>query len=175
MTAEAGFVSSLALTLALLAGVVATGLRARRRLHLALVGATLLALGATIAFAERMGAHYDLAAAGAITPVHHFLAKATTLAYLAPLTSGLLTLRDPRWRPRHRACAFTVLALTVITAVTGTWMLLAAERLDPSSAGADHRPASARQELGDQPRHEEQAAVREQRHEREQDPRAPGA
>lgn len=129
MTSERGFVAFLALTLVLLACVVRTGLKARRRVHLACVTATLVALGTTIWFAEKMGAHYDLSAAGWITPVHLWLAKGTTLAYLAPLTTGVLTTRDPTWRPRHRVCAFTVLALTVATAVTGTWMLLASERL----------------------------------------------
>lgn len=129
MTAERGFVVFLALTLVLLAAVVRTGLRARRRLHIPCVAATLAALGTTIYYAEQMGEHYDLAAAGWITPVHLWLAKGTTLAYLAPLVTGVLTIRDATWRPRHRVCALVVLSLTVATAVTGTWMLLAAERL----------------------------------------------
>lgn len=129
MTPERGFVAFLLLTLVLLAAVVRTGLCARRRMHLACVAATVVALGATIYFAEKMGALYDLTAAGWITPVHLALAKATTLAYLAPLATGMRTLRDPTWRRRHRLCAFAVLGLTVATAVTGTWMLLASERL----------------------------------------------
>jgi hypothetical protein len=129
MTAERGFVACLALTLVLLAAVVATGLRAQRRLHLSFVASTLVALGATIYFAVKMGEHYDLGAAGLITPVHLWLAKLTTLAYLAPLATGALTIRDAAWRPRHRRCAFVVLGMTVATAVTGTWMLLAAERM----------------------------------------------
>lgn len=129
MTPERGFVAFLALTLVLLAAVVWTGLGAQRRIHLPCVAATLAALGTTIFFAEQMGDHYDLASAGWITPVHLWLAKATTLLYLAPLATGILTIRDARWRPRHRVAAFTVLALTVATAATGTWMLLAAERL----------------------------------------------
>lgn len=134
MSPERGFVGFLLLTLALLAAVVSTGLRARRRWHLSFVGATVVALGITIFFAERMGHHYDLASAGRITPVHLWLAKLTTLAYLGPVVTGWRTLRDPTWRPRHRKVAFAVLTLTVATAVTGTWMLLAAERL-PVPAG----------------------------------------
>ena len=129
MTAERGFVLCLALTLVLLAAVVWTGFRELRRAHLACVALTLAALGTTIFYAERMGEHYDLASAGLITPVHLWLAKATTLAYLAPLATGALTMRDERWRRRHRVSAFVVLGLTVATACTGTWMLLAAERL----------------------------------------------
>jgi len=131
MTPERGFVAFLALTLVLLTAVVWTGLRARRRVHLPCVAATLATLGATIWYAEQMGDLYDLASAGLITPVHLWLAKSTTLLYLAPLVTGILTIRDARWRPRHRVAAFTVLALTVATAVTGTWMLLASERLPP--------------------------------------------
>lgn len=129
MSVELGFVCSLLLTVGLLAVVVWTGLRAYRRVHLACVAATLAALGTTIYFAERMGAHYDLAQAGWITPVHLWLAKLTTLAYLAPLATGVLTLRRAAWRPRHRVCALAVLALTVATAITGSWMILASERL----------------------------------------------
>lgn len=128
MSPELGFVAFLALTLVLLGVVVATGLAARRRVHLTAVGLAVAALGTTIFFAEKMGDHYDLAAAGAITPVHLAIAKLTTLAYLAPVVTGLLTIRDARWRGRHRLCAFLVLAMTVATAVTGTWMVLAAPR-----------------------------------------------
>jgi hypothetical protein len=126
---ERGFVGFLLLTVALLLVVVATGRRGRRRAHLATVVLTLASLGTTIAFAEAMGDHYDLAGAGWITPVHLWIAKGTTLAYLLPITTGILTWRDLRWRKRHQVCAYLVLALTALTAVTGTWMLLASERL----------------------------------------------
>jgi hypothetical protein len=129
MRAEVGFVGCLILTLVLLGFVVWTGLRARRALHLSGVAATVAALGLTILFALRMGTHYDLAAAGWITSVHHALARTATLAYLAPLITGALTIRDARWRPIHRRCAFVVLGLTVLSALTGTWMLLAAPSL----------------------------------------------
>ena len=129
MSPERGFVLFLGLTLALLGVVVFTGLSARRRVHLTTVALAVVSLGVTIYHAEAMGDHYDLAAAGAITPVHLAIAKLTTLAYLAPVVTGVLTIRDARWRPRHRVCAFLVLAMTVATAITGTWMVLAAPRL----------------------------------------------
>jgi len=129
MSPEWGFVGFLALTLLLLGAVVATGLAARRRPHLTFVVLAVASLGVTIFFAERMGDHYDLDSAGWITPFHLWLAKATTLAYLLPLITGILTWRDARWKPRHRGVAFLILGLTVATAVTGTWMLLASERL----------------------------------------------
>ncbi len=143
MSAELGFVACLLLTLALLAAVVATGLRARRRLHVPLVFATLAALGVTIYFAKGVGDHYDLGSAGAITPVHLALAKLTTLAYLLPIASGIATLRNPARRRLHRVLAFTVVGMTVLTAITGTWMLAASERL-PSEVGALRRDEDAR-------------------------------
>ena len=150
MTPERGFLCFLALTIGLLLVVVATGRRARRRAHLCAVAAAIASLGATIWYAEGMGEHYDLAHAGWITPVHLWIAKTTTLAYLLPITTGILTWRDARWRPRHAVCAYLVLALTLVTAVTGTWMVLASRRIAPvPPAFAGALPASA--ELSGQP------------------------
>ncbi len=135
MTAERGFVLFLLLTILLLAVVVVTGYRELRRAHLTSVALALFSLAAAIWYAERMGEHYDLDSAGRITPVHLFVAKATTFAYLLPLATGILTIRDARWRPWHRRAAFLVLGLTLLTAVTGTWMVLAAERLPAGETG----------------------------------------
>jgi hypothetical protein len=132
LNATAGFVGSLLLTLGFLAGAVATGLRAKRRWHLASVAGAVLCLAITIVFALEVGKQYDLASAGLITPVHLTLARVTTACYLLPAASGLWTIRDPRRRRLHRRLAFFVLAMTVLTAITGTWMLLAADRA-PSS------------------------------------------
>jgi hypothetical protein len=129
MSPAVGFVGFLTLTLALLGGVFLTGFRAQRRVHLTLVVAVLIALGATIWHAEELGELYDLEAAGTIYPVHLALAKTATLAYALPLATGAATLRRPALRRWHRRAAFTVLALTFVTAITGTWMLLAAEPL----------------------------------------------
>lgn len=128
-----GFAAFLGLTILLLVAVVLTGRAAVRRLHVFLVGTTVVSLGVTIVFAEALGDLYDLEAAGAITPIHLTLAKVTTLAYLLPLVTGLRTWRRPDFRRWHARAAYAVLALTVATAVTGTWMLLASERLPPSS------------------------------------------
>ena len=70
-------------------------------------------LGVTIVFAERLGHEYDLDAAGAIKPVHLTLAKIATAAYLAPLTTGVMTWRNRRWRRVHLVAACATLALTV--------------------------------------------------------------
>ena len=129
MSPATGLLAFLALTLALLGTVVWTGLRKRRRTHLTLVLAALGSLTTTIVFAERLGRLYDLEAAGAIYPLHLLIAKLTTAAYLLPVVTGLLTIRRQERIRWHRRCAFLVLGLTVLTAITGSWMLLAAERL----------------------------------------------
>jgi heme/copper-type cytochrome/quinol oxidase subunit 4 len=128
---ELGFPLAFALTLLCLAAVVYTGLCARVRVHIVCVGLALALLGTTIFFAVRLGRSYDLEAAGAITDVHLFLAKVTTALYALPLVTGVMTLRDRRHKRRHLRCAILVLALTVVTAVTGFWMLY----LAPSIAG----------------------------------------
>lgn len=129
MSPTVGFLTFLVLTLLGLGGVVLTGLKARRRVHIPLVVVTLALLGTTIYFAERLGEGLDTKGAGWIADVHLTLAKGTVLAYLAPVVSGLATLRDPRHRRLHGRIAWVVLALTVLTAVTGTWMVIVAPRV----------------------------------------------
>jgi len=124
-----GFVVFLALTLAGLGGAVATGLRARRRLHIPCVVFALACLAATIHYAKALGHHYDLKSAGLITPIHLTLAKVTTALYLLPIATGIATILRPARRRWHRRVAFLVLAMTVVTAVTGTAMLLLAKPL----------------------------------------------
>jgi hypothetical protein len=125
----AGFALSFALTLALLAAAVAAGLRRRRRRHVALVGLTVAALAWTIYEALRLGAAYDLRAAGAMTPVHLTLAKVATGFLVLPAAAGLRLLATGRGRLLHRRLAFAALALIVAAAVTGTLMMLGAEPL----------------------------------------------
>ena len=128
MNPEIGFPASLMLTVALLAGVAITGLKAKRKIHLRLVASALLSLAVTIYFAERLGKVFDLSTAGNITPIHLFIAKLTTLCYVAPLFTGFKTLRDPSWRKKHRICAFSIIALTLVTAGTGLMMIMGSER-----------------------------------------------
>ena len=129
MSPDFGFVAFLGVTVVLLGGVVATGLRRRLRVHLVLVALAVSSLGATIWFAEQLGELYDLEAAGWVKPLHLTLAKLTTAAYLLPIGTGFATLRDRRRRPLHFKAAMAVLALTAVATGTGIWMLLAAERL----------------------------------------------
>ena len=129
MTATIGFVAFLALTLVFLGCAVVTGRKARRRLHLGAVAGAVLSLAVTIVWALELGELYDLASAGVITPIHLTLARVTTLAYLLPAATGLWTIRNPRKRRLHGRVAWFVLGLTVLTAVTGTVMLLRADRI----------------------------------------------
>lgn len=124
-----GFPLFLVLTVALLGCDVWTGLRAKRRQHLTLVALTIVSLGIAIYFAEQLGELYDLEAAGRIYPVHLAIAKIATAAYLLPIVTGIRLLRGGRSRRLHLRVAMLAIALTVTTAVTGTWMILAAERL----------------------------------------------
>jgi hypothetical protein len=122
-----GFLVFLALTLAGLAGAVATGLKARRRIHIATVAASIACLAATIVYAKELGRQFDLESAGVITPIHLTMAKVTTALYLLPIATGITTIFKPGARRWHRRVAFLVLALTVLTAITGTTMLLMAK------------------------------------------------
>lgn len=117
------FVVFLLVTVAILGLVVVTGLRARRRVHVPAVACLVMSLGAAIYFAEQLGEHYDVHSAGWITPVHLTLAKITTIGYLVPIATGLRTLRHPATRKLHGRVAFTIVVLTVVTAVTGVTML----------------------------------------------------
>ena len=126
---ETYFVVGLLTTVALLGFVAWTGFRKKRAWHLTLVVSAVASLGITIYFAEKLGEVYDIRAAGVITPIHLTLAKITTVGYLAPITTGILTWRKARVRKAHRISAFAILALTALTACTGTAMILMSERL----------------------------------------------
>ena len=124
-----GFLVFLVITLAFLGGVVFTGFKARRPIHLTLVVCAVASLGITIYYAERLGTLYDLESSGWIYPVHLAIAKTTTASYLLPVISGILTLRNPIRKTLHRRIAYFVLTMTVLTAATGTWMVLASNPL----------------------------------------------
>jgi len=140
MDTMTGFVGFLTVTVALLGGAILTGRAGKRRLHLSLVASMLVALGITIYFAERLGDLYDLESAGFITPLHLTLAKITVLAYFVPLVSGWMTFRGREGlRSFHAKAAYAVVAITVVTLLTGTAMILMSERLP---AAERHEPAS---------------------------------
>ena len=120
----------LGITLAGLGGAVVTGRAAKRRLHFRWVATAVVGLGVTIYYAEKMGEFYDLEAAGWIYPFHLLIAYVTTASYLVVIGSGLATIKKPIRRKTHGRIAYSVLVLTVLTAITGTWMILAAKPLD---------------------------------------------
>jgi hypothetical protein len=129
MNPALGFAVALGVTLVLLGFTVATGLRARRRWHIPLAVLSVASLVVTIVFAKELGKHYDFESAGLVSPIHHVMARVTAGAYLLPITTGLWTIFRPVARRWHRRVAFLVLALTVLTAITGTMMILLAERI----------------------------------------------
>ncbi len=129
MTPGPLFVAFLAITLCLLGCVVFTGKRAQRKRHVTFVILSLASLGTTIFFAEKLGKLYDLEAAGVITPIHLTLAKLTVFSYLLPIGLGIATTRRRSLLPWHRRAAYFALGATVLTSITGTWMILAAERI----------------------------------------------
>ena len=144
MSAPVGFITFLLVTLAFLGLTLWSGKRANRRVHLPAVLATLVSLGITIYFAEKLGDLYDLESAGAITPIHLFLAKLTVLVYLLPIGTGLATIRGKNVRRLHGRFAWTAVALTVLTAATGTAMIILSDPIEaetPASVPVDREPA----------------------------------
>lgn len=127
MTTIQGFVTFLVLTVVCLALVVWTGMKGRRKPHFILVACAVTLLGVTIYFAEQLGHDYDLESAGVITPIHLAIAKVTVLAYLLPLISGFMTLRDIRRKSVHFKLAMFVLLMTALTFVTGLMMVMASD------------------------------------------------
>ena len=116
----------LLLTVALLGVVVYTGLRGKLAVHITFVVITVLSLAAAIWAALQLGELYDLESAGWITPVHLKIARVATYAYVLPAVSGVMTLRDRRHKKLHFKLAMLTLTLTVLAALTGTWMIFAA-------------------------------------------------
>lgn len=130
MSPVTGFFVFLVLTVVALGFVVVTGLKRRRGAHVVGVVTALAFLGGAIVYALRVGEIYDLEAAGVITPIHLNLARVTTACYLLPAITGVLTWRNAeRWRTLHGRLAWFVVALTLITTITGALMLMGAEPL----------------------------------------------
>ncbi|MAB79014.1 MAG: hypothetical protein CMJ89_06625 [Planctomycetes bacterium] len=127
MNPATGFTAFFLLTLMLLAAVAATGLRARRRWHLTFVALSFGSLGVAIYYAKQLGQVYDLESAGRITAVHLTLAKVATFSFLLPVLSGIATVRNRANIVWHRRLAWSVLSMTVLSALTGVWMILAAK------------------------------------------------
>ena len=123
------FVTAVSLTVVLLIAVVITGVRGKISVHIPCVLATFVALGTAIWFALQLGKIYDLPAAGVITPIHLTLAKVATAAYLAPVITGIRTLKSSSHRRAHLIAAMIALFLTATALVTGTLMLMWAPKI----------------------------------------------
>lgn len=131
------FLAALLATLALLGGVIATGLRRRRRAHYVLVAAFFVTLGVTIWRAEVLGAaggglRFEAAATAQLL---HRIAVALTFALVPPLVGTGVRLaratpeRDAGRRRAHRGVAIAFVAGVALSAVLGavmTWQALAA-------------------------------------------------
>jgi len=125
----AGFLTALVVTLAFLGCAVVTGRAAKRKKHLCCVSGAVISLLVSIYFAEKTGELYDLESAGWIYPFHLLIARVSTASYLVVIASGIATIRQASRRKTHGRIAYSVLGLTVLTAVTGVWMLSAATPL----------------------------------------------
>lgn len=124
-----GFVASFGVTLVTLVLAALMGMRARRKAHITLVVVTALLLVVTIYYAKELGGIYDLDSAGWITPVHLWMAKIATFALLLPIVTGIMTMKNAERFPWHKRMAWTVITLVILSAFTGTWMILAATPL----------------------------------------------
>ncbi len=125
------FCSSVGATVACLIVVVITGVCGKIAVHIPFVAATLLSLAVTIALAIKLGAVYDLKAAGAITPIHKTIAMLATLSYALPLITGIRTLKSREHRRMHFRAAMFVLFMTAAASVTGTLMVLWSPKIVP--------------------------------------------
>jgi len=124
-----GFTLFFLFTLVALGAAAYTGRLALRKAHITLVATTALLLAVTIYYAKMLGEVYDLEAAGWITPVHLTIAKVATVGLVLPIVTGLMTIRNPERFPWHQRLAWLVILIILVAAVTGTWMILAAEPL----------------------------------------------
>lgn len=129
MNPGAGFVIFLFVTLVCLGFAVVTGRAAKRKKHLCWVSGAVLGLLVSVYYAERLGELYDLESAGWIYPFHLLIARVSTASYLVVICSGIATIRQSSRRKTHGRIAYSVLGLTVLTAVTGVWMISAATLL----------------------------------------------
>lgn len=127
MTPTLAFAAAFLVTLALLAVVAWSGVRAKRRVHVPAVGLTVASLGVTIFYAYRLGQALDLKSAGVITPIHLTLARIATLAIVVTIGIGLRSLFAPKTLKLHKRAAWISLSLVVLAAVTGVVMVSLAD------------------------------------------------
>lgn len=127
MSPPAAFAIAFLVTGALLGVVAWSGMRARRRVHVPAVVLAYASLFVTIWLAYALGHTIDLASAGAITPVHLFLARAATLALVVASAMGLRTVFAPKARGTHKRLAWIALSIVALAAITGIVMVSLAD------------------------------------------------
>jgi hypothetical protein len=123
------FCTAVGFTVVFLTVVVVTGLRGRITVHIPCVLATLVSLVIAIVYALELGKIYDLPGTGAIFTVHMAVAKLAAASYVLPVITGIRTLKSRVHRRTHFRAAMFVLAMTAAASITGTWMLVAAQKL----------------------------------------------
>jgi hypothetical protein len=115
-----GFWVSFALTVVALALALVTGRRGRRRAHLVVGPLALVLLAIAILFAEKLASVRSFPP-GALA-VHLVFAKTGALLALPVIVTGLLLLRNPRWRRAHWCCVLLFLAGVLTATGTGAWV-----------------------------------------------------
>ncbi len=124
------FLLALLATLALLGGVIATGVRRRRRAHYGLVVAFFASLGVTVWRAEVLGAsggglNFEAATTAQLL---HRVAVGLTFTLVPPLVGTGVRLaraskdREPGRRRTHRGMAVAFVAGVVVSALLGAVM-----------------------------------------------------
>ncbi len=107
-------------TLLLLGGALWTGWSRRRRLHLVVAPLGLVALGVAILLAEQLGRTREFPPT--VLAIHLFFAKTGALLALPVVATGVLLLRNPRWRRLHRIAVLLFAAGALTATATGIWM-----------------------------------------------------
>ena len=114
------FWTGFVVTVALLAAALFTGTTRRRRAHLCLAPAAMLALGVTIVLTEALVRRYDFPAD--TLRFHLFFAKAAGLLALPVIATGVALWRTERARLWHRAALIVWLTSVAVATTTGLWM-----------------------------------------------------
>ena len=117
------FYQSFALTLVLVAIAAILGRLARRRPHVATATVAGVSLCYTIYLAEKLGGVVTIPRR--LLVIHLVFANLAALAFIVVVVSGVRLFRSEEARRRrwHRAAVIAFIALTVLSAGTGTHML----------------------------------------------------
>ncbi|MCA8950516.1 MAG: hypothetical protein KDE27_13510 [Planctomycetes bacterium] len=114
------FWSAFGATLVCVAGAMVSGLRRRRRFHLVLGPAAMVALTAAIVFTEELVRRYDFPPEN--LRFHLWFAKTAALLALPVIVTGIGLVWRPRWRRLHLFAVVLWLLSVVVATATGFWM-----------------------------------------------------